>query len=609
MRKLIHLAAFFLLALPCPAQDAFQLKPGDRVVFFGDSITDQRLYTTFAETFVITRFPQLDVSFVHSGWGGDRVTGGAGGGIDLRLARDVVPYRPTVVTIMLGMNDGRYRAFNDQIFSTYSNGYRHIVKKLKTDVPGVRITAIQPSPYDDVLRAPMFTGGYNAVLLRYSQFLRELATEEGLSVADLNTPVTSMLERAKAADPDLAQKILPDRVHPAPAGHLIMAEGLLKSWQAPAVVSTVELDAASRGPARTENTAVSGLQFGKNISWTETDRALPMPVDLDDPLMGLAVRSSDFMDTMNREMLKVAGLAPGKYTLRIDGEEVATFTDDQLGMGVNLAGLKTPMYAQAARVHALTLKHAGIHNTRWRNVQVPMDSEKPSTLQPALDALDALDRELIQQQRAAAQPVAHNFELASGESGFHAVFNGVDLTGWHISQVNHHGNTQGWKVEGGILTATQDKPGNGGIVLTDRKYRNVEVELDLNPDYGCDSGLFLRSNEKGEAYQVLIDYLDGGAIGGIYGEGLKDVHGYVNPQWSEVFKNGQWNHLRARIEGDVPHIQVWLNGFKITDWQDTSNHLTGGAVDGMIALQVHGGNRWVPGLKHRFRNVSVRELP
>src|SRR5213593_169719 len=92
--------------------EAFYLKDGDRVVFYGDSITDQRLYTTFAETYVVTRFPKLDVSFVHSGWGGDRVTGGGGGPIDLRLRRDVFAYKPTVMTIMLGMNDGSYRAFD-----------------------------------------------------------------------------------------------------------------------------------------------------------------------------------------------------------------------------------------------------------------------------------------------------------------------------------------------------------------------------------------------------------------------------------------------------------------------------------------------------------------
>src|SRR5436853_5951186 len=113
MKSVSFLQWFFLcfvLAIPAGAED-FALKDGDRVVFYGDSITDQRLYTTFAETFVLTRFPQWNVSFVHSGWGGDRVTGGGGGPIDLRLERDVLVYKPTVMTIMLGMNDGRYRAF------------------------------------------------------------------------------------------------------------------------------------------------------------------------------------------------------------------------------------------------------------------------------------------------------------------------------------------------------------------------------------------------------------------------------------------------------------------------------------------------------------------
>ena len=53
------------VAIQTLAED-FALKDGDRVVFYGDSITDQRLYTTFAETYVVTRFPKLNVSFVHS---------------------------------------------------------------------------------------------------------------------------------------------------------------------------------------------------------------------------------------------------------------------------------------------------------------------------------------------------------------------------------------------------------------------------------------------------------------------------------------------------------------------------------------------------------------
>ena len=37
------------------ADEPFALRDGDRVVFYGDSITDQRLYTTFVETYVVTR--------------------------------------------------------------------------------------------------------------------------------------------------------------------------------------------------------------------------------------------------------------------------------------------------------------------------------------------------------------------------------------------------------------------------------------------------------------------------------------------------------------------------------------------------------------------------
>ena len=76
--KLARIPLLLLLALPAAPTLAadFALKDGDRVVFYGDSITDQRLYTTFVETFVVTRFPNQKITFVHSGWGGDRVGGG-----------------------------------------------------------------------------------------------------------------------------------------------------------------------------------------------------------------------------------------------------------------------------------------------------------------------------------------------------------------------------------------------------------------------------------------------------------------------------------------------------------------------------------------------------
>ncbi len=220
----------------------FQLVNGDRVVFYGDSITDQRLYTTLVENYVVTRFPRLNVSFVHSGWGGDRVGGGGGGPIDVRLQRDVIAYKPTVMTVMLGMNDGGYKGFDQGTFDTYTSGYTHIIDAAQAALPGIRLTLIQPSPYDDVTRAAGFPGGYNATLLRYGQWVQETAAKGHETFADLNTPVTAMLQKANALDPAQAQKIIPDRVHPGPAGHMIMAEALLKAWNAPALVTSVKID-------------------------------------------------------------------------------------------------------------------------------------------------------------------------------------------------------------------------------------------------------------------------------------------------------------------------------------------------------------------------------
>src|SRR2546423_1887310 len=149
MTRFRVLSLLVLCSVGATAAD-FYLKNGDRVVFCGDSITDQRLYTTFTETYVVTRFPRMNVTFVHSGCGGDRVTGGACGPVDLRLERDVIAYHPTVMTIMLGMNDASSRAFDQKIFDTYASGYKHIVDALKKAIPTIRITAIVPSPFDDV---------------------------------------------------------------------------------------------------------------------------------------------------------------------------------------------------------------------------------------------------------------------------------------------------------------------------------------------------------------------------------------------------------------------------------------------------------------------------
>lgn len=202
-------------------------------------------------------------------------------------------------------------------------------------------------------------------------------------------------------------------------------------------------------------------------------------------------------------------------------------------------------------------------------------------------------------------------------AGFTPIFNGTDLTGWHVSKTNHHGITPDYHVMHGLIVGTQRPLGAGGILLTDKKYKNVEVYLEVKPDWGCDSGLFLRSDEAGNAYQVTLDYLKGGTLGGMYGEGLKDVKD-ANPTpkfdaaklWEKAWKREDWNRVRARIEGDVPHVQAWINDQQVLDFTDTANHASGGITEGPIAIQIHGGpDRWVPGGFWRWRTIAVKELP
>jgi lysophospholipase L1-like esterase len=413
------LRSFFFALILCSATPAqtpeFHLHDGDTVVFYGDSITNQRLYTVFTEAYVLTRFPHMRVNFVHSGWSGDRVTGGFTGPIDLRLDRDVFAYSPTVITIMLGMNDAEYRPYDEAIFNTFANGYRHILDRIKTAAPQARVTLLEPSPYDDFTRPPEFAGGYNSVLLKYGKFVRELAHARELTVADLNAPVVTLLKAARAAAPKPAELLIPDRVHPSPGVHLMMAKTLLRAWGAPSVVFAVEIDGSSGTVTKAQNTAVDSIlreDQSSAIERTQTDLALPMPVERDEETISLALRHSDIMDALNRQTLKVTGLPAGRYDLQIDGEPVAAFDALEFAKGINLSARKTPMSKQAQTVLDLTYRRNHLRFARMMMVDNALKEYHPAKLRETLDAMESLEQEVLSLQRAAALPKPHRYRLA-----------------------------------------------------------------------------------------------------------------------------------------------------------------------------------------------------
>jgi hypothetical protein len=217
--------------------------------------------------------------------------------------------------------------------------------------------------------------------------------------------------------------------------------------------------------------------------------------------------------------------------------------------------------------------------------------------------------------------------------GYVSIFDGKTLKGLHVSAKSDHSsksnNESGgkWVVDDGAITGTQDMPGNGGIVITDAKYKDFEVVIEMRNDFGLDSGLFLRSTEDGKAYQAMVDYYQGGNLMGIYGEGLGGFHyrNYsfldspekikeekadfalpVSPEkWPAFWKDGQWNELKARIVGNPPTITTWIKGVKFMEWTDDKKRLE----EGGIALQVHGGapDRFF-GKFARYRNIRVKTI-
>ena len=82
------------------AEPALTLKDGDVWVMAGDSITAQRMHTNYIEAYYRTRYPKLHLHFRNSGIGGNRT-----GNILTRFDYDVAAWKPTIVSIELGMND------------------------------------------------------------------------------------------------------------------------------------------------------------------------------------------------------------------------------------------------------------------------------------------------------------------------------------------------------------------------------------------------------------------------------------------------------------------------------------------------------------------------
>jgi lysophospholipase L1-like esterase len=404
----IMLLLVFAMASAWSRAQELALHEGDRVVLYGDSITAQRLYTRFVEDFMLTRYPNLHVAFWNAGVPGDTVYGGYTGDVPARLKRDVFPHQPTVVTVLLGMNDGYYMAFNQKYFQIYEDGYRKVLDAIHQGAPSARLTLLSPTPYDEVTHGTEFAQ-YNEVVSRHAAFVNQLASSSKLGSSDFYRAVTDLLHAGAAKNPSLAPLLIPDRIHPSEASHWVMAAALARSWSVSPVVSSVWLEASHAKTLAVENSNVADLVLNDGeLKWTQTDNALPLPLNLDDAMIQFVLGISG-LDAMDRQTLRVDGLPAARYSLKIDGHAVASLTREQWAAGVNLALYATPMESQAKSVDSIELKRTRLDETNFIVAVEPPALPYDTSMTKALEQKDIA---LQAEQREAAQPKPHRFELS-----------------------------------------------------------------------------------------------------------------------------------------------------------------------------------------------------
>lgn len=409
----------------------FQIRDGERVVFLGDSITEQRLYTTYVEAYALARHPEWKLTFRNVGWGGDtswlrqrahpdegQLFRSEGEELSKRvqdsvargLGRDVLPLKPSFVTVKFGMNDHSYQKFRPDIFRAYVRSQTEIATVLKSN--GARVTFLTPQPIEE-RRADPDRDDRNQSLRQFSDGLREVADKTGSGFVDQFDPFMKLMLAARASDPK-AFIGGGDAVHPGPSGQLLMAWAVLKGLGATPEVSSVVIDAGTKAVAA-KGARVDGLEAGaESVVFTRTDSALPMPID---SRAEAALKLAPVVDELSRFELKVTGLAPGTYELKIDGEVAGQAEAAQLAKGWNLTTASGPVTRQARELLAAVFEKNDVYFRRWREVQLyrfPGWAEGPEIEARRAGELKRLDEAVTKAEARIEElrkPKARRYEL------------------------------------------------------------------------------------------------------------------------------------------------------------------------------------------------------
>ena len=340
---------------------AFLIRDGNRVVFFGDSITDNEWYPTLVETYVATRFPRWRNSFANRGVSGD-VSGSIA-----RFERDVISQNPDVVTYNMGFNDGGYAEFAPGRLEGWLTNIEKTVMLARQANPAVRFVLASPIPNEVAVSTDarwVSHETYPYTMLVFGREEEKLARRLGLPFVNIGLLYGQSMGLGQVlAGPSF--KLSRDGVHPQRAGQTLIAFHLLRGLHADPEVASLAIDVTEKRVADARRCSVAELRVDDGVvTLRRTCDSLPYPTPREARPLSFLVGIDD---ELSRDRLTVTGLAAGSYTLFVDDRRIADLSAAELADGINLSRYPTtPMYERALTVMELVRSKQLAETAFWR---------------------------------------------------------------------------------------------------------------------------------------------------------------------------------------------------------------------------------------------------
>lgn len=416
MRRVAMALLALMLVLAAPAFGAeARLKDGDYVAVIGDSITEQRLYSTFIEDYLLMCKPASDLRVTQFGWSGETAPGFAN-----RMANDCLVFKPTVATTCYGMNDGGYSPMDPGRAKRYADGQRAIVAQLKK--AGVRLIVVgSPGVVDaDTFRnSPDAATMYNKTLAAERDIAKALAEEEGVVFANVFDPMMEAMTKAKAKYGKQYHVAGGDGVHPDRNGQLVMAYAFLKALGCDGNIGTITVDLGADKAEATDGHKVLSAGGG-TVEIESTRYPFCFFGDPKSPNSTAGIiEFVPFNQDLNRLTLIVKGAKGDKVTVTW-GRGSKEFAAGDLAKGVNLAAefLDNPFCDAFRKVEAKISQQQGMEVNLVKNLlhnlpaYVQAVPEEKDVFQRVAETLLKKDKDARDASAAAVEPVRHTIKIA-----------------------------------------------------------------------------------------------------------------------------------------------------------------------------------------------------